>query len=393
MAEWTAITGADVKDIRFALTPEGVDPAKRQTLLDNFGSYGFTESDTALKNLVNSSTVMNEVANSTTAMSAISASSTAMNEISKSQTAMDELSASSTAMNEISESQTAMNELSASSTAMNTVSSSRATMDTLLASQTARDAISASTTAMDSVSASQTARNAVNDNNTFFNKIGSLPMAIGKFLAGSMGLTPTNYADITDVVSDTSAMDTVSASQTAMDTVSVSQAAMDAVSASVMPRTASIGSQYAIDTLWSTPTGSETWLGGYQVQTGASYQSIINSPASHNGSALQMSISDASDTSTRGWTIDPNNYSTLEWKDKITEGVYGGGKPYVRVKLDGNVIYSKEYFDSTSNWTTRSVDISTYSAESDLVIEADTSNGLGSNGITLTAQFGDIVLS
>jgi len=138
-------------------------------------------------------------------------------------------------------------------------------------------------------------------------------------------------------------------------------------------------------------TGSETWLDGYQVQTGGGYQSLVAGPTS-NGNAVEMDIQSTSATSTRGWTVDPDNYDTVEWKDRVPDSNYDFGTTYIRVKLNGNTIYSKSYGDDTqSSWTKRSVDISGYSAEGDLVVEADTSEGF--DDTTITAQFGDIVLS
>ena len=284
----------------------------------------------------------------------------------------------------VSESVAAMDAVSASSTAMNAASASQTTRDVIYGSQLAFDAVAAKNMAigkfvagsagltpsnfadMDAVSASQAARDAVNASQAAFDIVSSLNMAIGKFVAGSAGLTPSNFAD--------------------MDAVSASSTAMDAVSGSTIARTLAIGNQHAIDSLWSTTTGSETWLSAFQTQNDSSSQSLVAGPTS-NGSAVE--IKSGGNASTRGWTVDLKNYSTLKWKDRVPQSGSLYGSTYIRVEIDGDTVYSKRYGNSTQNsWETRTLDISTYSSQAVVVFRAQT-NG----DENITAQFGDIILS
>ena len=263
----------------------------------------------------------------------------------------------------------------------NTVVSDQMLMEIVAASDETMGNHARTPFVMDAVSLSDTALDAIWQSDLAWDTVKTLAMAVGKFVAGRAGLDGSNYADIDAVASD----------QSAMDAVSTSSTAMDAVSASTLARTAAIGSQYAIDSIWSIVTGSETWLDGFQTQTESSFQSLVAGPTA-DGSALEIDIrNSASTASSRGWTVDPENYSNLEWKDRVPVSNYYSGDTYIRVKVNGDTIYSKTYSNSTQDaWTSRSVDISTYSAETDIVVMAETK---GDSNSYITAQFGDIILS
>jgi len=212
---------------------------------------------------------------------------------------------------------------------MDAVSTSQTAMDAVSTSATAMDAVSTSATAMDAVSASQTARDAVNASDLAYDTIAAVEMAIGKFVAGSAGLTPGDYADIAAVAS----------SQSAMDAVSTSSTAMDAVSTSLLARSAALGSSYAVGSIWSENYASQRiWDEGTIEGTGTNTPSWV-SP-----------------------TFDLSNAATLKIDTERSE--YGDVKVYV----DGTNIFSN---GSNHNSTTRSLDVSGYNGEHTIELEWD----------------------
>jgi len=266
-------------------------------------------------------------------------------------------------------------------------------MDAVSTSTTAMDAVSTSTTAMDAVSASQTARDAVNASDIAFDTVAAVNMAIGKFVAGSAGLTPSDYADMDAVSTSTTAMDAVSTSTTAMDAVSTSTTAMDAVSASttamnaaasaVMPRTAMLlGAYYdsifssddssdrffnnsvinpnsgTIDSLPYTYNASGSSDGNYDVSLSA------DTPSTFDGGKSLTCLSDDYENNDQAFAeieLDLSDASTLEYwaKDEGDEAV---------LLIDGSTVNN---MGRSFNWTQFSIDVSGYGGTSEI--------GLGSN--------------
>ena len=121
----------------------------------------------------------------------------------------------------------------ASYTDIDAVVSSQTAMAAVAASQTAMTAIVASPTAMAAIWKSNAAVTAVKNNATAWKTFtGATSAVMGKTVAILANLNPADYADMTAVVSSSTAMAAVAASQTAMTAVAASQTAMAAVATS-----------------------------------------------------------------------------------------------------------------------------------------------------------------
>ena len=118
-------------------------------------------------------------------------------------------------------------------TALNAVVSSQTAMAAVAASQTAVTAIVASPTAMAAIWKSNAAVTAVKNNATAWKTFtGATSAVMGKAVAILADLNPADYADMTAVVSSSTAMAAVAASQTAMAAVAASSTARAAICAS-----------------------------------------------------------------------------------------------------------------------------------------------------------------
>jgi len=266
------------------------------------------------------------------------------------------------------------------------VAASNDTMDNHARTPFVMDAVSTSTTAMDAVSASQTARDAVNASDIAFDTVAAVNMAIGKFVAGSAGLTPSDYADMDAVSTSTTAMDAVSTSTTAMDAVSASTTAMNAAASAVMPRTAMLlGAYYdsifssddssdrffnnsvinpnsgTIDSLPYTYNASGSSDGNYDVSLSA------DTPSTFDGGKSLTCLSDDYENNDQAFAeieLDLSDASTLEYwaKDEGDEAV---------LLIDGSTVNN---MGRSFNWTQFSIDVSGYGGTSKI--------GLGSNFTT-----------
>ena len=228
-------------------------------------------SSTAMTAVATSQTAMAAVATSQTAMTAVATSQTAMAAIQKSQIAKDAIAASSMAtakyaagaaglnpadyadMTALATSSTAMAAVATSQTAMTAVAASQTAMAAVAASQTAMTAIVASPTAMAAIWKINAAVTAVKNNATAWKTFtGATSAVMGKTVAILADLNPADYADMTAVVSSSTAMAAVAASQTAMTAVAASTTAMTAVE----------GSNAAVTALGNSPL-KVTDSGGY----------------------------------------------------------------------------------------------------------------------------------
>lgn len=177
---------------------------------------------------------------------AVVASSTAMAAIQKSQTAKDAIAASSMAtakyaagaaglnpadyadMTALAASSTAMAAVIGNATALNAVVSSQTAMTAVAASQTAMAAIVASPTAMAAIWKSNAAVTAVKNNATAWKTFtGATSAVMGKAVAILADLNPADYADMTAVVSSSTAMTAVAASSTARAAICASDVAFN----------------------------------------------------------------------------------------------------------------------------------------------------------------------
>ena len=297
-------SAADARtDLRFALYPEEVDASTRDSYYQNFAKFA----DSA-------------------AMTSIAASSVVMDEVSESETAMDAVSTSATAM----------------------------------------DAVSTSSLAMDAVSTSSLAMDAIWDSQLAWDTVAAVAMAVGKFVAGRAGLTPSNYADIDVVASD----------QAAMDAVSTSATAMDAVSASLLASSAVLKSDDSVSSLWASTPGAKTIL------QNSGNKSLPYNTSTPGGDA-NITVDDGSSSGLPGSTAhqlyfdingaDPGNYvsitysldlsgsDTLELKEKAEGG--GDDRMKLGVKIDGTQVFQ---IGGVHGYTTRSLDISTFNGTHDV---------------------------
>ena len=120
-------------------------------------------------------------------------------------------------------------------------------IDAVVSSQTAMTAIVASPTAMAAIWKSNAAVTAVKNNATAWKTFtGATSAVMGKTVAILANLNPADYADMTAVVSSSTAMAAVAASSTAMAAVAASQTAMAAVAASQTAMAAVAASQTAM---------------------------------------------------------------------------------------------------------------------------------------------------
>ena len=105
---------------------------------------------------------------------------------------------------------------------------------------TAMGVLAGSVTAMNVLSAQSVARNAINAKASALAVIQGKSMAIGKFAIGCAGKTPSAYADIAAVVSDTAAMSAIYNSKIARQAIegsSIACAELEKVATVVTPKT------------------------------------------------------------------------------------------------------------------------------------------------------------
>jgi len=141
------------------------------------------------------------------------------------------------------------------------VSADRAAMDAIAGSEdyrelvrsvNAMDAQLVNTPAMNAVGASQIARDAIQADSGVFSRIKTNPMPLGKFFAGKLGLTPSNFADYSALVGDQSALSTIG------DDASLAALANDTpFSATVTHKSSFIESDYG-----DSAGSQETWDSG-----------------------------------------------------------------------------------------------------------------------------------
>ena len=254
----------------------------------------------------------------------------------------------------------------------------------------AMDEVAASQTAMDAVSASETARDAVRNTDSAFDAVAGVNMAIGKFVAGSAGLDPTEYADMDAVVESTTAMDAVAASSTAMDVVVASEVAMDAVVTSPLAISAFLASQHVMDVVYSseentnrllsrattfTPTEddwTETSNGwdGPDGEVEARYGSDLsdgegwgaNSGFDDTPSEAESTVGFSPQGSsqgrrTLGFDVDLTEVDDLEFMYMHQRGFESRPQEII---IDDDVIFNNE---DDQDWTEGSADLSDYSGE------------------------------
>jgi hypothetical protein len=115
--------------------------------------------------------------------------------------------------------------------------------------------------AMDKISSSSTARSAIgtsDSDSVGYTEIKKSNSAIGKYAAGHAGLTPSNFADMDVVASDSTAMDSIARDNTAMDAVFSSRVAVSSTvtSDTAMSEIADHGISY-IKNNWNKQTLSD----------------------------------------------------------------------------------------------------------------------------------------
>jgi hypothetical protein len=112
---------------------------------------------------------------------------------------------------------------------------------------------------MNAVGASQTARDAIQADSGVFTRVKTNTMPLGKFFAGKLGLTPSNFADYSAVVGDQSALSTIG------DDASLAALANGStLSATVTHKSGFIESDY-----WDSAGSQETWDSGTSSSPGA----------------------------------------------------------------------------------------------------------------------------
>lgn len=280
-------------------------------------------------------------------------------------------------------------------------------MSEVVSSNTAMNDISTSTTAMNSVSSSTVAKDLIGTSGDAYNIILGVEMAIGKYIAGLANLNPSNYADIDNVVSDQTAMETiaddtdvmnavassddlfgrVTSTTTAIDVVTSSQNAMEVVTSLVSATTEVLNQTYTLNKIWKSNIPSEKIIkyGEPEVPTGLGFSvsaDIINNQY-NNGKALRIECN-GGDTGIITYTFDYTNISQLSIQTNIDQN---NQEQDVFIKLGGNQLYKT---NSASGWTTRTFDVSSYSGEVDLELGVQSST-FASNGTTI-AKFSAIQL-
>lgn len=114
-------------------------------------------------------------------------------------------------------------------TLMTTIADNFTIFSTFTDNSTTMSAIVASSTAMNIIAASATARTVIGTSGTKFNTISTSNMAIGKYVAGLVGLTPSDYADMTAVAASSTAMTAVAASSTARTAIDANSVAYNII--------------------------------------------------------------------------------------------------------------------------------------------------------------------
>lgn len=94
----------------------------------------------------------------------------------------------------------------ADNTAFNSVCNISSLVTTIFTSTMATDKIVASSVGMNTLTANTTSRGLIGFSGTAYQKVALSDMAIGKYVAALAGLTPSSYANMTGIVSDSVAM-------------------------------------------------------------------------------------------------------------------------------------------------------------------------------------------
>ena len=368
-------------------------------------------SETAMNFIVDNETALQTVVNSQSAMGAVAGSGTAMDIVADSQLARDTIGTEGMGFDIIAASNMAIGKYVAGSAGldpsdyadMDAVAGSESAMGAVVDSQVAMDAVVGSETAMDIVADSQLARDMIGTEGLAFDTIAASNMAIGKYVAGSAGLDPSDYPDMDAVVASQSAMNAVADSQDAMNSVIGSELAMNSVADSAIAITIVLASTN-LD--WSSLTkgqgnnilasansftadGSE-WTevddgigdGGWdrsdvQARYGDDMSNdwgASNYPDTPSGIATVLGFSpQGSDQgqSTIGWVMDLTNVSQMDFWYMHQNGF--SSRPQ-EIIVNGDTVFNNT---DDADWTEANIDLSGYSG--DCTVEFGFGSGLSSD--------------
>ena len=208
--------------------------------------------------------------------------------------------------------------VAASQTAMAAVIGNATALNAVVSSQTAMAAIVASPTAMAAIWRSNSAVAAVQKNTTAWKTFtGATSAVMGKTVAILADLNPADYADMTAVVSSSTAMAAVIGNATALNAVVSSSTAMAAVAASKVATGAIAASATALAKIAGSTTALDALYAKKSRLTGAS--------ASKSGKFIILQISSSSAFSTSKY-----GYATLSDGSQPDWGSYLGKYAYFK---------------------------------------------------------------
>lgn len=246
-------------------------------------------------------------------------------------------------------------------------------MAAIIASTAGMAALADSVKAMDAVGASSTHRSSIWGSSGAWDAIEASDMASGKFVAGALGLTPSNFASMSAIALDSSTMDTV-VSSTA--NLSIALAA------------------YAYP-IWKSPNSQKIWEAGtpvppyeYTTYNGGQYSEIIDGPTA-SGKALRIKDYDGIHSGDHKWEISLDWTNIASLKIYTYHSRYSSSYSYIRIYLDGNQIYSS---NASFGWTERTLNVSSYTGTKTLGLSLYNTNNVVTSSYYNNCYFGNIRL-
>lgn len=370
-----------------------IQQSRKSSLLSTIFCDEFAKSSQAATVAVDSADIMEAISSSPVARASISTNTTAYNTISEDNMALGKYVAGLAGL--IPQNYTTIDDVTSDNPSMDSVLAEQIAVDALLSSEvgitsvsnnpaTALSSITGSPSAMDVLSNSQTAKDTIGAEGSAFSEIASNNMSIGKYAAGLSGLEPSDYADYSAVLSDSTAFSTLLGSSLGIEASVRSPVAFSLLLASP-----------SSDDVWSEDTPSSTvWASGepsVPTSGGVSGLSIdyntVPGRLSGTGQALELSGSGANNQKAgpAGWTftVDLSDYQTFE---VYTQEVSTSGT------IMAIVIGTEKVFKSSgsSGWTQRSFDVSSKSGPTDILL------ALTDDSLSTTAgvyQFDDLALN